>query len=195
MCFDLVGFERFCDGFEFLDKLGLVASEGSSAVFRQTLIGNAYGLIDFDMTIRPDYWVALIAKRSVGLGVLPTSVQGSKSLFTPLRAYSFCSRDQINDPGSVTMLLLNLNQSDGLNVSVTGLASTSSAQMYLFTSDQLNSTSIFLNGVALQLSSNNTIPPLNPELLSSPQVLLPPSSFALVTFPLAAASVCSSRPS
>ena len=43
----------FAGGFEFIDKLGVVSAAGQSLVFRQTLCGYRYGLVNFDLTTNP----------------------------------------------------------------------------------------------------------------------------------------------
>jgi len=50
-----------------LDQLGLMAQEGVEAVFRQSLVGGDYGLLDpVTWEPRPDYWACLLWKRLMG---------------------------------------------------------------------------------------------------------------------------------
>jgi len=44
--------DRFVATFLWLDKLGIAAREGIDIVFKQTLVGGNYGLIDHD-TLKP----------------------------------------------------------------------------------------------------------------------------------------------
>ena len=50
-----------------LDQLGLLAREGVSRVFRQSLVGSDYGLIDQDsFEPRPDYYASFLWKKLMG---------------------------------------------------------------------------------------------------------------------------------
>jgi heparanase 1 len=50
-----------------LDQLGLLAQEGVSRVFRQTLVGSDYGLLDQDtFEPRPDYYASFLWKKLMG---------------------------------------------------------------------------------------------------------------------------------
>jgi heparanase 1 len=50
-----------------LDQLGLLAREGVSRVFRQSLVGSDYGLLDQDtFEPRPDFYVSFLWKKLVG---------------------------------------------------------------------------------------------------------------------------------
>src|SRR5919201_613535 len=54
-----------------VDQLGALARRGQRVVFRQTLVGSDYGLLD-DQTLdpRPDYWASILWKRVMGTKVL-----------------------------------------------------------------------------------------------------------------------------
>jgi len=59
--------DTFVSTLWWLDELGLLAREGVTKVFRQSLTGSAYGLLDQD-TIgpRPDYYASFLWKRLMG---------------------------------------------------------------------------------------------------------------------------------
>lgn len=63
-------FYRFVSGFLWLDKLGLAAASGYRVVIRQTFFHGCYALVGEDAVPNPDYWLSLLHKRLVGVGVL-----------------------------------------------------------------------------------------------------------------------------
>ena len=73
-----------------LDQLGLLAREGVSRVFRQSLVGADYGLLDQDtFEPRPDYYVSFLWKRLMGPQVFKAPcVEGSDGR---IRAYHHSS--------------------------------------------------------------------------------------------------------
>ncbi|MCX7788908.1 MAG: glycoside hydrolase [Spirochaetes bacterium] len=87
-----------------LDLLGRMASMGIQRVFRQTLVGSDYGLLDpetFDP--RPDYYASFLWKRLMGNGVISLPPSPSK------RILWYCHTTKGKKKG-VTYLLINLNR-------------------------------------------------------------------------------------
>lgn len=63
--------DTFASTLWWLDELGVLAQEGVSKVFRQSLIGSDYGLLSQEeIRPRPDYYAALLWKRFMGRRVL-----------------------------------------------------------------------------------------------------------------------------
>lgn len=87
-----------------LDQLGLLAVSGASGVFRQSLVGGDYGLLDpADFSPRPDYFASLLWKTRMGpLVHAPPVVTGRDRR---LRAYHHSRPD-----GTRTVLLINLHR-------------------------------------------------------------------------------------
>lgn len=65
----------FLDGFFWVDKLGLCASNGVDMVIREDMWGASFGLLNFDMTPRPDYWITFLHKKLVGAKVYNVSME------------------------------------------------------------------------------------------------------------------------
>lgn len=73
-----------------LDQLGLLAREGVSRVFRQSLVGSDYGLLDQDsFAPRPDFYASFLWKRLMGNDVFRAPLlQGPDQR---IRVYHHCS--------------------------------------------------------------------------------------------------------
>ena len=57
--------DRFVSCFNWLDKLGVAASNFYSVIVRQTFYHGSYALIDEALMPNPDYWVSLLYKQLV----------------------------------------------------------------------------------------------------------------------------------
>jgi len=58
---------QFLDSFRFMDQLGSLARQGVQTVVVNTLASSDYGLLD-EQTLepRPNYWAALVWKKTMG---------------------------------------------------------------------------------------------------------------------------------
>ena len=69
--------DTYIGGLWWLDQLGLLAASGVEAVFRQTLAGMNYGMMDPDtLELNPDYWNSLLWKELMGTDVYRVSLSG-----------------------------------------------------------------------------------------------------------------------
>jgi heparanase 1 len=95
-----------------LDQLGLAAHAGVQAVFRQTLVGGDYGLLDQnDHSPRPDYFATVLWKTRMGpVTLAKPRIEGRDR---KLRAWHQGRAD-----GSSTLLLVNLNRRKAVQVDV-----------------------------------------------------------------------------
>ena len=79
--------EAFRDSFRYLNQLGVLAQKGVQVVAHNTLDASDYGLIDQDtLTPRPNYWAAVLWKRTMGATVLAAPASPSPEL----RLYAHC---------------------------------------------------------------------------------------------------------
>ena len=99
-----------------LDQLGLLAREGVSRVFRQSLAGADYGLLDQDtFEPRPDYYVSFLWKRLMGREVFKAPlVEGSDGR---IRVYQHSSA---KNRRALCLLLVSLRSSHS-RITVPGL--------------------------------------------------------------------------
>jgi len=87
-----------------LDQLGLLALEGVSRVFRQSLVGADYGLLDQDtFEPRPDYYASFLWKRLMGNTVFRADL--SEKAKGKIRAYYHSSAEKHD---SRCLLLISL---------------------------------------------------------------------------------------
>ncbi len=96
----------YLDTFRFLNQLGVLAQKGVQVVAHNTLDASDYGMIDHDTGVpRPNYWAAVLWKRTMGTTVLAAP----KSPSPDLRLFAHCLRGQ---PGGVGLLAINTGTSD-----------------------------------------------------------------------------------
>jgi len=124
-----------------LDQLGLLAHAGVEAVFRQSLVGGDYGLLDpQDFSPRPDYFASLLWKTRMGsLVFAKPRVEGSDRR---LRAWHHGRPD-----GTSCLLLVNLHRRRWASVT---LAADTRGVLILEPEGSLNSGTAVLNGVPLR---------------------------------------------
>lgn len=91
----------FLDSFRYLNQLGALAQKGVQVVAHNTLDASDYGLIDQNtLEPRPNYWAAVLWRRTMGTTVLIPP----RSPSLELRLYAHCLR---GTPGGVGLLALN----------------------------------------------------------------------------------------
>lgn len=142
----------YLGGLWWLDQLGLLAQHNHQVVVRQTLTGMNYGMIsDTTLALRPDYWNSLLWKRLMGSEVYAVQVQDETG--GKLRAYAHSTP---GGDGGITLLLINLDPQRSAQVSLPALGE--SAQVYAFTSPDIFSQTVLLNGQALALTPQGALP-------------------------------------
>lgn len=131
--------DRFASSLWYLDQLGMLARRGQPMI-RQTLVGSHYGLMDPEtLEPWPDYWAALAYRRLMTGRVLEVRRSSANPY---LRSYASCTPPSSGHrPGSVTLLLINLDESLPARFRLdTPIA------MYHFTAPSLQSVEVSLNG-------------------------------------------------
>jgi heparanase 1 len=125
-----------------LDELGLLARESVSRVFRQTLVGSDYGLLDqATFAPRPDYYASFLWKKLMGRVVFSQPrVEGRDGR---VRAYCHSSGRK---RGSVCLLLVSLRDSPSKIFLNGGIIE----RYVVEPQDGLRSTHVRLNGVDLE---------------------------------------------
>eukprot|EP00043_Microstomoeca_roanoka_P007641 m.73709 g.73709 ORF g.73709 m.73709 type:complete len:500 (+) comp13911_c0_seq1:101-1600(+) len=181
-------------GFMWLDKLGIAARYNISIVCRQTLLGNAYALLDAEtLTPHIDYWLSVLHKRLFSGTVL--NVEESLQHGRSLRAYAHCTSSSYPNAqkGAVSMMLLNTDNTTSISVnfSATKLAH---SQMHLFDlqpeSNETSATNVLLNGQLLKVV-NGVLPPLTPQVLAAQTtIVVQPTRYLMLVFIDAEAPAC-----
>jgi hypothetical protein len=175
---------QFVDTFRFLNQLGFLARHGVQVVMRNTLDASDYGLLD-EQTLdpRPDYWAALLWKRTMGSTVLDPSIAGPGSPSdSSLRVYAQCLPEK---KGGVAILALNTDQHSPRTLSLPR-----AADRYTLTASELTSTTVLLNGTALRADADGSLPPLHAEHVRAGTVTLAPLSVTFLRIPAAQNAAC-----
>ncbi|MFP4210830.1 MAG: hypothetical protein ACLFR8_06290 [Alkalispirochaeta sp.] len=91
--------DRYMAGLWWLDHLGAMAQEGTAGVVRQALVGGDYGLLSTrELAPRPDYWLSILWKRTMG-----TAVYRLEYLDPLLRVYCHSRADGL--PGRAWVII------------------------------------------------------------------------------------------
>ncbi len=175
--------DAFEGTFWWLDQLGALATRNIQVSVRQTLSGSNYGLLD-DETLdpRPDYWASVLWRRLMGHRVLEVDRIEASEL---VRLYAHCSHERA---GAVTVLAINLDEDRSVRIEVDGV-SNASKELYVLTSDGLDSHDIMLNGTVLR-DAEGVLPPLEPEVIGDGPADVPALGIAFIVFPDADAPAC-----
>jgi heparanase 1 len=175
--------DKYEGTFWWLDQLGALARRNQQVSVRQTLSGSHYGLID-EATLdpRPDYWASVLWRRLMGQGVLDV---GRTAVDGYVRVYAHCTYQR---SGAVTLLAINLDADHSVRIEADGL-SNRSKELYLLTSDGLDSADLMLNGTVLR-DDNGTLPVLDPDRVGNDPVDIPPRAMAFIVYPDAEAVAC-----
>ncbi|MBW2507042.1 MAG: hypothetical protein JRE81_00275, partial [Deltaproteobacteria bacterium] len=175
--------DAFEGTFWWLDQLGALARREIQVSVRQTLSGSNYGLID-DVTLepRPDYWASVLWRRLMGQRVLDVRRTAIDDL---IRVYAHCSYQR---SGAVTVLAINLDEENSVRIEVESL-SNAGKELYVLTSDALDSSDVMLNGTLLR-DEDGRLPPLEPERVGMRPADLPPRSMGFIVYPNADAPAC-----
>jgi hypothetical protein len=94
----------FTDSFRYVNQLGLLAQKGVQVTMHNTLAASDYSLIDQDTHApRPNYWAAVLWRRTMGTTVLASPTSPSSDL----RIYAHCLP---GSKGGVGLAAINLGE-------------------------------------------------------------------------------------
>jgi hypothetical protein len=146
-------------------------------MFTHALISGSNGVID-ERTFQPNasYWAAVLWRRLMGARVLDAG-----STESGLHMYAHCLR---GSRGGVTVLAINLENTPA-TISVSG-----PADLYALTAPELQSRTVLLNGQALALSGEDTLPAMKPKQVKASGITLAPTSVNFIALPKAKNSSC-----
>ncbi len=166
----------------------------------QTLTGGNYEVVDKQhYTPNPDWWTALLWKRTMGVRVL-----GTKTNSSSLQAFVHCAAAGAGaGSGAVTLAFVNPSLAEVSvvpgAVDVLGAETASSfplfpRQEYILTADAGDETkqSMLLNGQLLTYGGGSKLGPSPPRTVTSDMepLVLPPHSYGFVVFENAKVKVC-----
>lgn len=210
----------FVNSFWYLDQLGMSSKYNTKVYCRQTLVGGNYGLLNATTFIpNPDYYSALLWHRLMGKGVLSVATDGSSSLRS--YAHCSKEREGITllliNLSNQTDYVISVHNSMNMKLTVKGkdinresslsrdikravswVGSTASdghltrEEYHLTPKDgYLQSQTMVLNGIPLQLADDEGIPKLDPVRVdvNSP-IYITHLSIAFIVFPNFSARAC-----
>ena len=170
---------EFVDIFRYLNQLGTLAQKGVQVVMHNTLAASDYGLLNEEtLEPRPDYWAALVWKRTMGSVVLDPGTRKDSSL----RIYAHCAA---GGKGGVAVLALN---TDGDKEQVITLPA--AAERFTLTASQPASTTVLVNGKEPSVAEDGSVGALRPERVKAGAVRLAPASATFLVIAGAGNKTC-----
>ena len=151
----------------------------------------------------PDFWSALLWKKTMGQRVLKASVSSAATDGAAgpwLRAYAHCAPAGALFPvGAVSLLLINTHDTKPATVDVAGLSSGSSSRLLWelrAKGGEPTSNATLLGGRELQVAPDGAagwrLPPLEGRSLAAAEpVTVAPASYSFVSYLRAGAAACS----
>lgn len=169
----------FRDTFRYVNQLGLLAQKGVRVVFHNTLTASDYSLIEeLTKTPRPNYWAAVLWRRTMGTKVLASPLSPSENL----RLYAHCMPEV---EGGIGLAAINLGSTpQTLNLG-------KGAQVWLLEAPSLDSTTVTVNGRAPLLQADGSLAGLKAAKAAA-SVRIPEKSVAYITQPRAGNAACMS---
>ena len=157
--------------------MGLLAQKGVQVVMHNTLATSDYALIERDtMTPRPNYWAAVLWKRTMGQTVLSSP----KSPSADVRVYAHCLAGQ---KGGVGLTVLNTGTTKQ------PLAVGQNAQSWVMTGQPLDTKQVLVNGKAPTLTDKGDLAGLDGTAVKG-ELSVPAQSIAFVAVKDAGNKVC-----
>ena len=145
--------DKFVSGFHYLSKIGLAAEFCHKVLIRQSLYGGYYGMLD-PMTHDPlpDYWITVLFKKLIKNVVLGSASVTKDNFF---RTHVYCSRQNDAD---VVISFVNMKRKRDYMLTLDGFKNRV-VEKYMFTNPHsLQSNSMYLNNVLLELSDDHKLP-------------------------------------
>ncbi|WP_213740879.1 hypothetical protein [Bradyrhizobium sp. dw_411] len=169
----------FLDTFRYLDQLGRLAKGGVQVVMHNTLAASDYGLLD-ERTLepRPNYWGALLWRQTMGTSVLDAGLPVQAGL----HVYAHCQRGA---PGGVTLLVINTDR-DAPHALVLPTAS----MRYVLDAANALDTHVRVNGTALALGADDTLPSIPGAPTPAGPVTFAPATITFVVISGAENNAC-----
>ena len=163
----------FLDSFRYLDQLGRLARQGVQVVVHNTLDASDYGLLDEDTLLpRPDYWAALLWHNLMGTSVLDSGIPIQEGLHVYAHSLKGVS-------GGVAVLVINTSGTEARAIIFPG---PSDRYTLSATSKGLQDTGVLLNGAALALGDNDSLPSLKASAQPAGSVTFDPQTITFLTF-------------
>ena len=167
----------FLDTFRYLNQNGVLAQLGVQVVIHNTLAASDYALIDRDtLTPRPNYWAAVLWRRTMGSTVLASPQSPSPEL----RIYAQCLPER---RGGVGLVLLNTGTASH-SLSLPG-----KANGWILTGQPVDTRTVLINGKTPALAASGELTGLTSVPLQG-QISIPGQAIAFAAVPDANNPAC-----
>lgn len=167
----------FLDTFRYLNQNAALAQRGLKVIMHNTLAASDYALIDRDtMTPRPNYWGAVLWKRTMGAAVLASPRSPSPAL----RLYAHCL---VGKPGGVAVLAINTGEA-AQTLSLGG-----KALGWTMTGQPIDTRTVLINGKAPALTPDLKLTGLEGKAIAG-KAAIPGHAIAFYAVPGAANPAC-----
>ncbi|XP_065844857.1 uncharacterized protein [Oscarella lobularis] len=179
----------FLSGFWYMNALGTTATHGHTALCRQALVGGNYELLNKTTFMpNPDYYTALLYRRLMGQKMLEVTV--SSNINDSFAAYAACANQ--GSPGEIVVAFLNLNTTESIEISLTGIASGPREEFHLTTGEEGNyrSQEMLLNGNLLQIKDGKLPNLSGMNVTGDTPLVAQPMSYGFALYKSAAANAC-----
>lgn len=158
----------FTDTFRYLYQMGSLAQKGLDVHFHNTLLTSEYSLVDhYTLEPNPSYWAALLWNRLMGTKAY--EVNSGKDDF-----YVFAHNLKGKDKG-ISYLLINAGE-EPVNA-----ASDKKSEMYMLTSESLDSRKIRLNGLEMKMTSDSGLPEISGKKTDKGIISIPSHAIVFLT--------------
>ncbi len=173
----------FLDSFRYLNQLGSLARAGLKVHMHNTLAASDYGLLD-EKTYepRPNYWSALLWHRLMGKTVLNPNQAPGTSPAPSLHLYAQCLPGH---SGGLTLLVLNLSRDASQSLTLP-----TASERYSLTAADLTGKQVSLNGVALNLGPEDSLPEIKGQPTPAGTLSFAPASITFLSIPKAQNPAC-----
>jgi hypothetical protein len=161
-----------------MDQLGALARRSVKTVMVNTLASSDYGLLDEDtLDPRPDYWAALLWRRTMGTRALDPGITPPAGV----RIYAQCA---VGKRGGVSILAVNTSNAEKtLEVPLAGVR-------YTLSAPELSSHAVQLNGIELKAASDGSLPEIKGQPVPAGIQRFPPYTVTCLTLNSAKNASC-----
>lgn len=167
----------FADSFRFVDTLGRSARQGVKVFMHNTLAASDYALLDeHSYNPRPNYWAAVLWKRTMGTTVLAAPTPPAADL----RIYAHCLPE---GKGGVGLAVINLGKA------AQEVPLGAKAQTWVLQAPALDSKAVTVNGVQPRLEQNGILSGLEGKAAAD-KLSIPGRSLAFIAVSGASNPAC-----
>lgn len=159
----------YMDVFRTLNELATFATLTDGVIFHNTLASSAYGFLEHaTFNPRPNYFAVLLWTKLMGNTVYDSMVP----ILEGAHIFAHSRKDGKN---GMAYLVINNSKTNGTTVKLP-----KEAEVYMLSAEYTRSEVMLLNDEELKLDENNNLPKLEPRIISSKELILPPETCTFI---------------